>query len=169
MSFPRVWLTVVVASGLVGLLSAGAPAAKASQADGSIRLEPSAQDSEATIARGAYIVENVVVCSRCHSPANSSGERERGQWLMGGAVDMRPTSGAPDWALVAPRIAGTPAGTDEEIVRLLMTGISRTGKRLRQPMPQFRMTQPDAEAVLAYLKSLKGGRSAVRSTASQNH
>jgi len=44
--------------------------------------------------------------------------------------------------------------TDDEIVRLLMTGISRTGKPPRPPMPQFRMTRGDAEAVLTYLKSL---------------
>ena len=37
-----------------------------------------------------------------------------------------------------------------------MTGISRRGLHLRQPMPQFRMTQADAEAVLAYLKTLPG-------------
>jgi hypothetical protein len=37
----------------------------------------------------------------------------------------------------------------------MMTGISRTGRPPRPPMPQFRLTRPDAEAVLAYLKSIK--------------
>ena len=61
-----------------------------------------------------------------------------------------------NWAIVAPRIGGGPPGTDEQFIHLLMTGISRTGRPLRQPMPQFRMSQSDAEAVLAYLKSLAG-------------
>jgi len=40
------------------------------------------------------------------------------------------------------------------MVKLLTTGIWTTGTRLRPPMPQFRMEQSDAEAVVAYLKSL---------------
>jgi hypothetical protein len=56
---------------------------------------------------------------------------------------------------VEPRLAGRPPGTDEEFVRLLTTGVSRTGLPLNPPMPQFRMTRSDAEAVLAYLKSVK--------------
>jgi hypothetical protein len=60
-----------------------------------------------------------------------------------------------DWPLQAPRIAGTPPGTDAEMVKLLTTGIWRDGKYLRPPMPQFRMKPQDAEAVVAYLKSLK--------------
>jgi hypothetical protein len=76
---------------------------------------------------------------------------------MGGQVGMRSTVALGEWAIVAPRLAGSPPGTDEEFVHLLMTGISRTGQHLRPPMPQFRMNQADAEAVLAYLKSLGGG------------
>jgi hypothetical protein len=41
------------------------------------------------------------------------------------------------------------------MVKLLTTGIWITGNRLRQPMPQFRMTVSDAQAVVAYLKSVK--------------
>jgi len=40
------------------------------------------------------------------------------------------------------------------MVTLLTTGVWRDGKRPRPPMPQFRMTQQDAQAVVAYLKSL---------------
>lgn len=112
--------------------------------------------SQDKIDRGRYIVENVAVCWRCHSPVDSTGARDHSRWLMGGPVAMQTTI-VRDWAIVAPRLAGAPPGTDEEFVHLLMTGISRTGTYLRPPMPQFRMTQADAEAVLAYLKSLGGG------------
>jgi hypothetical protein len=40
------------------------------------------------------------------------------------------------------------------MIKLLTTGIWTTGNRLLLPMPQFRMERGDAEAVLAYLKSL---------------
>ena len=73
---------------------------------------------------------------------------------MGGPVDYRPSYSDPAWAQRGPRIAGAPPGMDAEIVRLLTTGISRTGKPPDPPMPPFRMTREDAEAVLAYLKSL---------------
>lgn len=106
------------------------------------------------VARGDYIVNGLCRCTRCHTPLTASGERDRSRWLKGAPVQIRPTYKGPDWALVAPRLAGGPPGTDEQFIREMTTGISRTGERLRQPMPQFRMTRPDAEAVLAYLKSL---------------
>jgi len=53
----------------------------------------------------------------------------------------------PDWPILAPRIGGTPPGTDAEMVTLLTTE-SEYREALRQPMPQFRMTREDAEAVV---------------------
>ena len=108
------------------------------------------------VARGRYIVEDVATCWRCHSPVTVTGERDATRWLMGGQVGVQPTVPSGVWAIVAPRLAGGPAGTDEQIVHLLMTGVSRRGNHLRLPMPQFRLTQTDAEAVLAYLKSIGG-------------
>ena len=94
------------------------------------------------------------MCELCHTPRDEHGNPDRQHWLMGGPAQLRPAYPAPDWAVVEPRIAGTPPGTDAEIIQLLTTGISRTGKPPRPPMPPFRMTRADAEAVLAYLKSL---------------
>jgi Cytochrome c len=113
-----------------------------------------AADSGA-VERGKYIVESVAMCGRCHTPWNQNGEGKRENWLLGGPTQIQASYPVPNWAVVEPRLAGRPPGTDEEFVRLLTTGISRTGARLNPPMPQFRMTRPDAEAVLAYLKSLK--------------
>jgi len=105
--------------------------------------------------RGKYIVESVAMCGRCHTPWNQNGEGQRRNWLLGGPTQIQASYPVPNWALVEPRLAGRPPGTDEEFVRLLTTGISRTGAPPNPPMPPFRMTRPDAEAVLAYLKSLK--------------
>jgi hypothetical protein len=59
------------------------------------------------------------------------------------------------WAPAAPPIAGLPAGwTEAALVKLLMTGEGRLGTPLAPPMPQFRMTRQDAEAIVAYLKTL---------------
>ncbi len=113
-----------------------------------------AQDS-ASVERGKYIVEGVAMCGRCHTPGNLAGEGERRNWLMGGPLQIQSTYAVPNWALITPRIARRPPGTDNEFIKLLTTGISRTGSPPRPPMPGFRMTRSDAESVLAYLKSLK--------------
>ena len=108
----------------------------------------------AVVERGKYIVENVAMCERCHTPRDENGNPERSNWLNGGPVQMKQTYPTPTWAEREPRIAGAPPGTDEQIITLLTTGISRTGAPPNLPMPPFRMTRQDAEAVLAYLKSL---------------
>jgi mono/diheme cytochrome c family protein len=100
-------------------------------------------------------VEGVGVCSDCHTPRDEMGEPDGRRSLLGAPVVFESTSPGVNWADVAPRLAGAPPGTDEQFIRLMMTGISRTGEPLRPPMPQFRMTRADAGSVLAYLKSLK--------------
>jgi mono/diheme cytochrome c family protein len=106
--------------------------------------------SDAQVARGKYIVDGVARCSQCHSPDDRPED-----YLMGGPVPMLSATPKPDWAIRVPRIAGGPAGTDQDVIRELMTGISRFGRPLSPPMPSFRMNRDDAQAVLAYLKSLK--------------
>jgi mono/diheme cytochrome c family protein len=106
------------------------------------------------IARGKYLVENVAMCTQCHTPRDSSGKFDRTQWLQGGPLFYQPAHSVADWPLQVPRIGGSVAATDAELVTLLTTGIWRDGKRLRQPMQQFRMTPEDASAVVVYLRSL---------------
>jgi mono/diheme cytochrome c family protein len=111
--------------------------------------------NQALIERGRYIVEGVAMCERCHTPRDEYGNPDRTRWLKGGPVQTDPTYPAPNWAKIEPRIAGTPPGTDAEFITLMTTGIARTHLPPSPPMPQFRMTRGDAEAVLAYLKSLR--------------
>jgi len=111
-------------------------------------------DSGSLIERGKYIVESVAMCELCHTPRDAHGNPDRGRWLQGGPAQLRPSYPSPYWALVEPKIGGGPPGTDADFIRLLTTGIARTGVAPNPPMPPFRMTRADAEAVLAYLKSL---------------
>jgi mono/diheme cytochrome c family protein len=106
------------------------------------------------ISRGKYLVEGVGHCWTCHTPRDSRDQPDRQRWLLGGPVPFQPARPTESWAEVAPRLAGIPPGTDAEFVRLMTTGLARTGRPPRAPMPQFRLTQSDAESVLAYLKSL---------------
>jgi mono/diheme cytochrome c family protein len=108
----------------------------------------------ADVARGKYLVESVAMCGQCHTPRDSNGNPDRTRWLQGAPLPWTPTQPDSNWPLSAPRIGGTPPTDDTGMVTLLTTGIWTTGARLRFPMPQFRMDRSDAEAVVAYLKSL---------------
>jgi mono/diheme cytochrome c family protein len=114
-----------------------------------------ASESENLVPRGKYLVEGVAMCGTCHTPPGISGEPDRSKWLMGAPVEPKPEHPDPNWPTRAPRLAGTLPGTDAEMITLLTRGVWKTGKPLRPPMPRFQMTRTDAEAVVAYLKSVK--------------
>ena len=106
------------------------------------------------ITRGKYIVESVAVCGQCHTPRDSNGNFDRSRWLQGAPVPYMPAKPDSDWPINAPRIGGTPPANDADMIKLLTTGIWTDGNRLRLPMPGFRMDRADAEAVVAYLRSV---------------
>ncbi|MGH7856508.1 MAG: c-type cytochrome [Candidatus Binatia bacterium] len=115
-----------------------------------------AADAEDRIARGKYVVESVAICQDCHTPRNEKGELDEGRWLEGGPVPFRPTRPGGDWADVVPAIAGLPGWLeDEDVVTLLMTGRRPDGRRPKPPMKAFGMKREDAEAAVAYLRSLR--------------
>ena len=107
------------------------------------------------VARGRYIVEDVAMCGTCHTPRLPDGGLDRSRWLAGAPEPYLPARPASDWPINAPRIGGTPPTTDAGMITLLTTGVWINGQPLRDPMPKFHMTRADAEAVVAYLKSLR--------------
>ncbi|MGH7844781.1 MAG: c-type cytochrome, partial [Candidatus Binatia bacterium] len=108
------------------------------------------------IGHGKYIVEQVAMCIECHTPRNEKGELLKDRYLEGAPVPVKaPPYPIMRWALKAPAIAGLPGYTKEEGVRLLTEGITRDGKTPSPPMPPFRLNSADAQAVVAYLKTLR--------------
>jgi len=107
------------------------------------------------IARGRYIVEDVAVCGQCHTPRDQDGNPDRSRWLQGAPIPWMPAKSNSNLPLSAPRIGGNPPADDADMIKLLTTGIWKDGNRLRYPMPQFRLERADAEAVVAYLKSVQ--------------
>lgn len=139
---------ILVLAFAAGLSSAAAQEKSASAKGGATA------GGQTLVERGRYIVESVAMCELCHTPRTENGEPDKGHWLGGGPTQLRASYPSPYWTFIEPRIAGRPPGTDADFIKLLTTGISRTGMPPNPPMPPFRMTRPDAEAVLAYLKSL---------------
>src|SRR5215470_17411771 len=122
---------------------------------GRAAAQPSAPVASADqIQRGQYLVEHVALCVQCHTPRNAQGELDRSRLLQGAPIPVPRPFPTSQWAFEAPRIAGLPGWMAEDAVRLLQTGRSAQGYAPRPPMPPFRMTQEDAAAVVAYLKSL---------------
>ena len=149
---------------IAGLLSAIAllliipgPCLTSAQQSQQSQVKQTSNDAK-LIARGKYIVEGVAGCGYCHTPRDKNGEPDRTKWLAGAPVFYEPAHPVPGWPNTAPRLAGLPPGSDEQIITLLTTSISRTGQPPRAPMPRFHMTRADAEAVLAYQKSFNPGQ-----------
>ncbi|MFT3782590.1 MAG: c-type cytochrome [Nibricoccus sp.] len=107
------------------------------------------------VERGRTIVHQTSLCIDCHSPRNEKGEFIETKHLTGAPLAFAPTMPMP-WAAAAPGIAGLPSGyTKTDVVHFLETG-QRPGGRPAPlpPMPAFRFSHDDAEAVAAYLESL---------------
>src|SRR5579871_5838857 len=47
------------------------------------------QNIDSSVKRGKYIVENVAMCERCHTPRDEHGQPDRGRWLMGGPLQIQ--------------------------------------------------------------------------------
>lgn len=116
--------------------------------------DTSAKVNNNLIDRGKYIVEGLSQCGQCHTPKDNMGNPVPSKSLEGAPLWLQSARPVQNWPLKAPRIAGTVPGTDDDMIKLLTTGIWRDGQRLRRPMPQFRMNREDAQAVVAYLRSL---------------
>ena len=110
--------------------------------------------SSTKIARGKYIVEGVGLCNDCHTPMDEKGQPIPGKALKGAPTAFKPVAPIPNWAEKSPNIAGLPGWEDADAVKFLMTGIAYNGLPPRPPMPPYRMNKEDAEAVVAYLRSL---------------
>ena len=139
-------LAVIFAS--AGLYSAHAQAKKEAAEKG--------KTEGGDVARGKYLVEGVAMCGQCHTPRDSEGNLDRSKWLQGAPVPWAPANaGAMGWPMLAPRIGGNPPASDADMVKLLTTGVWTNGKSLKFPMMPFRMSEADAKAVVAYLKTVK--------------
>jgi mono/diheme cytochrome c family protein len=105
------------------------------------------------LARGKYLVEQAGMCQDCHTPRTRDGGFDRSNWLLGSSLGFKPLAAMP-WMPVAPPIAGLPTLTHAQAVHFLMTG-ERPGKpHVTPPMPEYRFSKADAEAIASYLKSL---------------
>jgi len=108
-----------------------------------------------SLARGKYLVENTSLCNDCHTPRDDKGQLIMAKSLQGAPIGSQPIHPMP-WAPVAPPIAGLPANyTEAQMVTFLQTGRRPDGSVAMPPMPPYRFSHADAQAVTAYLRAMK--------------
>lgn len=118
--------------------------------------ESSPDQSQGDVEQGRYLTTRVAMCVMCHSPRDRTGKLVEDRLFRGAPMPVRSPFPAQQWAFTAPSIAGLPGGwTEEDMVRLLTTGRRPDGTQPLYPMPPFRMTESDAKAVAAFLRSLR--------------
>jgi mono/diheme cytochrome c family protein len=114
--------------------------------------------AETSLERGKYLVDHVGMCGDCHTPM-ANGKPDAAKHLKGSTLNMRPIQAPPNWHPTAPDITGGSAlfqhWKDADMKKFLTTGLGPDGKPSGPPMPAYRFSPADADAVIEYLKSLK--------------
>jgi len=111
--------------------------------------------SQRQIRQGEYLTQHVAMCVQCHTPRRSDGQLDMTRLFQGAPVPV-PSPAFPNqqWAVNAPNIAGLTGFSDEDEIALLTTGQRLSGRSPSPPMPPFRLRREDAEAIVAYLRSI---------------
>lgn len=114
---------------------------------------------EDKVARGKYLVEEVAKCQDCHTPKMDNGNLIKSAWMKGATIGVTPVAQVQGWHATAPDI--TPNGAlwkrwnEEGLVNFLTTGKSPRGGAAGAPMPTYTLKREDAEAIVAFLKTLQ--------------
>jgi mono/diheme cytochrome c family protein len=114
---------------------------------------------DAKVERGKYLVEGVARCQECHTPRLENGDFNTAQWLKGATLIGVPSSPVADWHQKSPDITSTSAlwqrWGDAGFSTFLQTAKNPRGGKAGPPMPAYTLKAEDADAIVAYLKSLK--------------
>jgi len=149
------YVVVVIAIAACGDNLKGASTTDAPPADGSPEQTP--------VERGRYIMNTLGACTFCHTPLNPDGSRDMTRLFAGVDcifdLDTDPTNGmgCVSSRNLTPDATGLKNATDEEIKNAFRNGHRTDGKLLSPVMPYWifhNMTDADADAVVAYLRSI---------------
>ncbi len=146
----------VVFGGLV-LLAAGFGASRLSlgeSAPAAPQKNAAPAAPQSSVDRGRYLVEDVAMCEECHTPRDTGGNLDESRRLQGAQIWIMPVHANSNWAMNAPPLAGFGEYTDEQGEAVLEKGVGPNGVAIRQPMHIYHMNHADAQAIIAYLRSL---------------
>jgi mono/diheme cytochrome c family protein len=125
--------------------------------------EPDAAGEDVLVTRGRYLVNDVAMCSFCHTPRRSNGSPDPAQFLggvecLGGdAVPDDDAAGCVNTRNLTSDSTGLAGASDEEIKAAFQTGVGTDGRNLLGIMPYWvfaNLTDDDADAIVAYLRTV---------------
>ncbi len=145
----RWWIAVTLGTSVVIALAIANPVSDASAQDEAV------PGGSTAVERGRYLVHDVAMCVQCHSPRNDNGQIIERQILRGGTVPVEGPKWAADWAYLAPDLRALARARADYLTTVLITGMRPDGTQPKSPMPPFRLTGQDAEAIVEYLRSLR--------------
>ncbi len=108
---------------------------------------------------GRYLVEEVAKCGDCHTPRTANGELDISKRLKGATLDASAPCDIKSRRKASPDL--TPSGDlfrrwgAQGIVEFLRTGLDPQRHPVTAPMPAYKLRPHDAEAIVAYLRTLK--------------
>jgi hypothetical protein len=147
------WRRLAVGVGVVSLTLAFVQPARSGATPISQAKATPQGGAASAVARGEYLANRVAMCVQCHSMRDDKGAILESKKFRGGVIPFKSPWPDSEWAYQAPSLAGLPGFTDEQIVALLTEGRATGRQPPRSPMPPFRMSQDDAAAIAAYLRS----------------
>jgi mono/diheme cytochrome c family protein len=166
-AFIAIVMSVAGATGVSTLAACGdndehLPASVDAAVDASPPID--APEEDPAVTRGRYLVNNVVACGDCHSPRNPDGSFMAGKEFSGVEcfLDVDPTDadvGCLHSRNLTNHATGLATRSAAEIKDMFQNGVRPNGQFLSSVMPYYvfhNMTAADADAVVAYLRTLPG-------------
>lgn len=112
-----------------------------------------ADAAQLQIAHGKYLVHHVAQCIQCHTPRDAQGDLIESRLLTGASIPVVGPKYCAPWAAESVDLAGLGNYSVSFVRHLLIHGKRPDGTKPKSPMPTFNLSQSDADAVIAYLKS----------------
>ncbi|MBX5472869.1 MAG: c-type cytochrome [Acetobacteraceae bacterium] len=121
--------------------------------------------AEDAVTRGKYLV-TIMGCGDCHTPGYFLGKPDLAHPLSGSDVGFEVPGAGIHWGpnLTPDRETGLGQWSDKEIITAIRKGVTRDGRHLIPVMPYRNfsvLTDRDARAIVAYLRTLPPVRHAV--------
>lgn len=137
--------------------SSGSAPLTSTSTTGPTRIAPAADPAKTLVERGAYIAK-LAGCGTCHTPLGPNGGPDFSKAYAGGfeMPDLIGTWRAPN--ITPDKSSGIGSWTDDQIIASIREGVRPEGSQLYPIMPYLnynRMTDADAKALVAFLRSLK--------------
>jgi mono/diheme cytochrome c family protein len=120
--------------------------------------------AETPVERGAYLANSIAGCGNCHTPKDAAGNPVAGKELAGGYAFVEGFGRALSQNITPDPETGVGKWTDAQLLTALRDGKRPDGTTIGPPMPiewYRKMSDDDATAIVAYIRSVKPIHNAV--------